>query len=458
MKTKKVLLLLSLAAVLLGGCNEKRDSSSSSKDSSAATETTTSSSLPSSELSTTESSDELYPPEPTTIIDDDTYTISTSWPNSALQAYAATFDLKDTLPNVTLERKIYHAILDWGYDFYFLKVITDDADDLLDIALPFEDAGYDITLDDEYLYALSVHEEIQLYAYYLPANIVEPNRIEIMLFIEEVAEDYLFDYLDEHDGWPSDALASYFALKNSTSTIPSLSDVTVSYTLLIDEDPYFPDPYFLIFIPGSERTLEYKALLENDNFELELDDPDDIYPYYYAYKDAENLELEFGYYESGEGLPAGMHIYITAYTVIEPPANSEQVYRLDFNSTSTLTTATDNLGVWETDALTMTIKKADSTVFVGGDKSNGGYWHSPLRVYADQEVTFSVSGKTIDQIVVTTDPSKGVEGLADGFFYSAVIVNTNGAIITIKPTNNQSEITVTISSQVRFLSLEVYYA
>lgn len=445
MKTRKLLPLIALIAVLLGGCRDTSSSANESQTSGTPTTSVTETSTGGSSNETSETIDGFY--------------ISQSWPNSHIAAFINLFDVSDALPAITLEREIIHGVIDLGYgDFYYLEVLTDDEGDLITISTPLEDAAFDVTLEDNYLYAVSPLQEIQLQAIFYPEDDEYEAGIEVMIF---VADD--FDSgLKEHDSWPTNEINSYLALMKSTSVIPSLPNVTLSYTEFIDDDPFFPDPYLFVFVPGANRTNEYKGILAAAGFDLELYDGEDAGDddYYFAYKDAENLELEFGFYPEDDYFPAGLHIYITAYMALDGPGNEENALSLDFKTTAQQTVATDTEGVWVSGDLTMTITKGTSTVLVGGDKSKGGYWADPLRVYNGQDVNFALKGgKTIDQIVITVDVSGNstVDALLEADFSSSVLINEKDLVVTIKPNGNISSLTLTPSGQVRFTSLVVYY-
>ncbi len=273
------------------------------------------------------------------------------------------------------------------------------------------------------------------------------------------------DYDDElFAGWPGEAITAYLSSVGNNETVPALPNVSESYVSLIADDPNFPDPYLEIYVPGAERTNEYKGILEAAGYDLELyvdEEYEDDYDYYWGYNATETIDIEFGYFVDEEYDEAGMLVYITGYEsgsnpggTGETPENPENAYAFSFANKAQLTTETATKGVWTNDGATVMIEKGES----GHDVGNGSYWSNPLRVYALQKVTFTVpTGQTIDQVVVVTNDGKTVDGLENGTFAPNATVTSASVNVTIKPNSSVASISVVVSEQVRFESLTIYY-
>ena len=294
MKIKRLLPFFALFAVLLSGCTTVNVSSSKSTT------------KPGTLNGKSEDSEAVIE-----------YHVTPSWPNSELAAFINEHNVRDTFPAITLEKETTHAIFesDEQPDYFCLAVDTIDEQDMIMLRNTLTAANYSIIKQTNYFYAISPLYEIHCRASFYPEDAEE---VDPGLFIDIFVTKDIVPGLKEHTDWPTDEINDYLALMNSASVIPSYPNVTVCYTDYVDEEnPVVNNPYLFIFIPtpNREKADDYRWVLEDDGFNLEISYAQDYsqFNYYIASKVAENLEIGFGFFPQEGNLPSGVHLYIAVY-------------------------------------------------------------------------------------------------------------------------------------------------
>lgn len=264
--------------------------------------------------------------------------------------------------------------------------------------------------------------------------------------------------VDPSNKWPTDEINDYLQSNNNNETVPALPNVTESYVDLIEDDPEFPHPYIEVFIPGPERTREYKDILEAANYSLELfeDEYEEEYEYYYGENATGSIEIEFGWYPEDDFYDAGMVIYITAYAPKNGPSDA---LLFDFSTKESITTNTTAQVVWTNSGATFTVSTSDvSSNPVGGNKDQGDFLEDPLRVYAKQTMSFDVgAGKAIDEIHISTNPGKDVTGITAATLPNYASVSASGTEVVIVITGEHQTLNFQVTVQVRIDELVIYY-
>ena len=224
-------------------------------------------------------------------------------------------------------------------------------------------------------------------------------------------------------------------------TVPGLVS-NAEWHFTTDVDEY--GPYALAMTEDDDTTLA----VENAYLDVATKDPnwinmnEDYDEYGYIFDDVTgSAELQFF---TMDGI-----FYLYAFP-LEGEYESD-VNGFDFTTEDQITSKSDSSATWVYEDITMTVTKGKATVNVG----NGDKYSSPLRLYANQVVTFTWTGATPSCFAVKVDMSvdntkstvAAGSDTSTGFSITGGTVTTEGEMIYYTPTGTTKSLSVTIGTK-----------